>query len=454
MDTPEATGMPAQNPTPAILVREHRGKPFYEAFWRHAGRQVKRRIGPAWLTFEKATGAWVRRRGKVLAGFYDEHGAHVAAARLVDELMSEANERERVELERRTRGVTFREVAHDYMRWLEDVAGAKPSTLRDRQCVLGEPGIQRRRRTGETFGHVMAALGDRPAAKITTREVDALLTTVSKAGASPATVNKYRAVVSSVFNHGTKPSTYRLPGNPAAGSDKRREPQRGALLFYSPEEVEALARSLADGNHRSLAEERHQENPERSAAEVAEDHQDAEIILVAAYAGLRQGELLALRWRDVDFAGHALTIARAMSAGVESSTKSGKVRRVPMPDQAAAALDRLSRRENYTAPGELVFCNALGRPLDGSAIRRRFKRARDAAKIRPLRFHDLRHTYGSLLAAAGVDVVTIQAAMGHGALTTTSRYLHARPASEQAEVFTKAFATATEQASTEAVASA
>jgi integrase len=72
-------------------------------------------------------------------------------------------------------------------------------------------------------------------------------------------------------------------------------------------------------------------------------------------------------------------------------------------------------------------------------LRRRFKRARDAAGLRPLRFHDLRHTYGSLLAAAGVDLVTIKSAMGHSALATTGRYLHARPASEQAEVFTRAF---------------
>ena len=51
----------------------------------------------------------------------------------------------------------------------------------------------------------------------------------------------------------------------------------------------------------------------------------------------------------------------------------------------------------------------------------------------------LRHTYGSLLAAAGVDLVTIQAVMGHSALSPTGRYLHARPAADQAEVFTRAF---------------
>jgi integrase len=163
------------------------------------------------------------------------------------------------------------------------------------------------------------------------------------------------------------------------------------------------------------------------------------MVRVSAYAGLRLGELLALRWRDVDFAGHALTIGRAMSAGVESSTKSGAVRRVPLPDQAATAFDRVSRRGDFTGPNERVFCNALGRTLDPSALRRRYRRAQAAAGLRPLRWHDLRHTYGSLLAAAGVDLVTIQAAMGHSALATTGRYLHARPASEQAAVFTRAF---------------
>jgi len=128
---------------------------------------------------------------------------------------------------------------------------------------------------------------------------------------------------------------------------------------------------------------------------------------------------------------------------VESSTKSGRIRRVPLPEQLVVALDSLSRREAYTSETDLVFCNAFGRALDGSALRRRYKAARDAAGMQELRFHDLRHTYGSNLAAAGVDLVTIQSVMGHGALATTSRYLHARDAAEQAGVFTKVFQPAT-----------
>jgi integrase len=425
--------MPSRPPSAALLIREERGDVFYEAKFRHGGRQIKRRIGPAWLERDTATGEWRPRRGRVAPGSFDERRAHVAAAQLVEAYVKEAADRERVERARLTRGVTFREVAHAYLRWLADVKGAKPSTLADYGYLLAEPGVAYKRRDGESAGHIMTSLGDLPAASVTVRDVEAMLSTVSGTKASARSVNKHRALVSAVYGYGMKDAAYGLPSNPAAGADKRRERRPGVLAFYTPEEIEALARALADGRHR---------DPKRPAVggqERAEDRQDGEIVRLAAYAGLRQGELLALRWRDVDFAGHAITVSRAMSAGVEASTKSGRVRRVPLPDQAAAALDRLSRRGHYTAPNELVFCNAFGRPLNGSALRRRFKRARDAAKLRPLRFHDLRHTYGSLLAAAGVDLVAIQSAMGHAALATTSRYLHARPASEQAEVFTRAF---------------
>jgi integrase len=420
----------SRTPTASIIIRERGKEAFYEAMFRVDGRQVKRRIGLAWLERD-ATDGWRRRRGRVPDGCYDERRAHVAAAEIVSVYLADAAEIERIERERRDRGITFREVAQSYLRWLEDVKGAKPSTLADYRYLLAEPGVPYKRRKGESAGHIMAALGDVSATKVSIRDVDALLATVSKTGGSARNVNKHRAVVLAIFNYGIKESAFSLPSNPAALTDRRKETQPSALVFYTPEEVEALARALAGGLHR--------ENPAKNPLEVAEDAQDSELVRVAAYAGLRQGELLALRWGDVDFAGHALTVARAMSLGIESSTKSGRVRRVPLTDQVAAALDRLSRREHFTTPNDLVFCNVLGRNLDGSAVRKRFKRARDAAKLRPLRFHDLRHTYGSLLAAAGIDLVSIQAVMGHSALSTTSRYLHARPVAEQAEAFTRAF---------------
>ncbi len=237
-----------------------------------------------------------------------------------------------------------------------------------------------------------------------------------------------------------KPTAYSLPTNPALGTDRRRVPEPGVLLFYSPEEIEAIARSLEAGFHRPGV-------AARGELELFEDHRDSEAIRVAAYSGLRLGELLALRWRDVDWSGSALTISRSLSSGVEGTTKSGHVRRVPMADQAAAASTGSRSARISSLADDYVFCNALGRPLDGSALRRRYKRARDAAGLRPLRWHDLRHTVGSLLVAGGVDLVSIKDAMGHSQLTTTSPYLHARPATERAAAFTAAFGGSADTAS-------
>ena len=93
-----------------------------------------------------------------------------------------------------------------------------------------------------------------------------------------------------------------------------------------------------------------------AAARAAEDAQDAELIRVAAYTGLRRGELVTLRWREVDFARRKIIVRRSLSGGVEAtSTKSRRKREVPLPDQAAISLDRLSRREEFTGPEEYVF---------------------------------------------------------------------------------------------------
>ena len=121
-----------------------------------------------------------------------------------------------------------------------------------------------------------------------------------------------------------------------------------------------------------------------------------------------------------------------------------KVGQGPSASAARSGRSRARPDESRTSPGPTSGCSATrwGEPSTDPALRRRYRRAQAAAGLRALRWHDLRHTYGSLLAAAGVDLVTIQAAMGHGALATTGRYLHARPASDQAAVFTRAFESA------------
>jgi hypothetical protein len=128
-----------------------------------------------------------------------------------------------------------------------------------------------------------------------------------------------------------------------------------------------------------------------------EDRQLAELIRIAAYTGLRRGELVALRWRDVRSSERVLVVERALSGSVERTTKGRRIRYVPLADQALAALDRLSQRRHFVGPDDYVFASVAGDRLDPSALRRRFVAARDAAGVPRLRFRDLRHTAGTLL---------------------------------------------------------
>ena len=85
-----------------------------------------------------------------------------------------------------------------------------------------------------------------------------------------------------------------------------------------------------------------------------------------------------------------------------------------------------------------MFCGKAGEHLDGSALRRRFKKAVSRAGIRELRFHDLRHTFGSL-AINRASIVQVQAWMGHADVDTTMRYLHHRCRGDEAELLAEAF---------------
>jgi integrase len=86
-----------------------------------------------------------------------------------------------------------------------------------------------------------------------------------------------------------------------------------------------------------------------------------------------------------------------------------------------------------------VFCGETGSHLDGSALRRRYKVALVAAGLRQLRFHDLRHTFGTRMIAKA-DIRRVQEWMGHADIQTTMRYLHYAPRSEDARLVAEAFA--------------
>jgi integrase len=204
-----------------------------------------------------------------------------------------------------------------------------------------------------------------------------------------------------------------LSANPAV--DVERPPQRlsGDIDVFSAEEVWCLVRA-------------------------AGDERDAAIYLIAALTGLRMGELRALRWRDVDFPRSVIRVRSSYAAGTVSVPKSGKVRSVPMVVEVARQLASLSERGAWTGDDDLVFAEPDGGWLNDDRLRRRYERALHDAGLRRLRFHDLRHTFGSL-AITQADIVEVQAWMGHADIQTTMRYLHYRDRGEAAERLAAAF---------------
>ena len=145
-----------------------------------------------------------------------------------------------------------------------------------------------------------------------------------------------------------------------------------------------------------------------------------------------------MRWRDVDFAGTVVRVRASYYLGALTTPKSGKVRAVPLAPAVAAGLASLSRRERWTGDHDLVFVGFTGEFLDGSALRRRYKAALAAGGLRPLRFHDLRHTFGTRMIAKA-DIRRVQEWMGHADIQTTMRYLHYAPREEDARLVAEAF---------------
>jgi integrase len=416
-------------PTGNVLIVERDGGPVFYGKWRDSTRrQVKKRLGPAWV--ERAGDGWRKRRGRHPEGFLEERAAIVALAQAIQE--HEAG----LARPRPSRPLSFEETAARWLEHLEHVGGAKPSTLADYRYMLAPADGIPRKRGHAPLGRIHRAFGDRPLTAITAIDVKRWLESLDHEEISPRTVNKHRQVVASVFEYAIADGEFGVFENPVHATAKRREADPKPIDTYSPEEVLALARAARNGLHRDPR------RPAVSAAERAErawaDEQDACIYVVAAFTGLRLGELLALRWRNVSFEDARLLVESAYSAGELRSTKSRKWRAVPLADQPAAALAKLSERDRFTGRDDPVFCGVVGQPLDPSALRRRYRRAQDAAGIRRLRFHDLRHSFGTLVIRE-FDPATVKEFMGHAKLSTTERYLHARARRGDAARLTRAF---------------
>jgi integrase len=180
-----------------------------------------------------------------------------------------------------------------------------------------------------------------------------------------------------------------LPENVARHVELPRKPVSTEIRFLHPLEVRALADAAADGPYREI---------------------DRAMYLTAAITGLRQGQLVALRWRDVAWTAGRIRVRQNYVLGEFGTPKSRhSTRSVPMADEVAGELDRLSRGAGMSSGDALVFADPnIAGPLDKAAILRRFRRALKAAQLEQShRFHDLRHTFGTAMAGTGVPMRTL-----------------------------------------------
>ncbi len=158
--------------------------------------------------------------------------------------------------------------------------------------------------------------------------------------------------------------------------------------------------------------------------------------------GLRQGELIALRWRDVDWGAARVRVRQNFVLGRFGTPKSKRSSRsVPMADKVAGELERLYRASGHPSQDDLVFADPLsGEPLSKPAILRRYRKALEAAGLDPARrFHDLRHTFGTAMAASGVSMRTLQEWLGHRDIATTQIYTDYAPSAHEAAYIQAAF---------------
>lgn len=165
---------------------------------------------------------------------------------------------------------------------------------------------------------------------------------------------------------------------------------------------------------------------------------------VAVMTGLRQGELVALRWRDVDWTARKVRVRQNYTRGEWGTPKSRRsTRTVPLADTAAAALEHHFQRSAYQGDDDLVFGHPhTGRPYDASKMRKRFYDAMRGAGLGHLvgqangiTFHSLRHTYSTRMAAVGVPMRTLQEWMGHKDFATTLKYADCAPDPAQGAAF-------------------
>lgn len=267
--------------------------------------------------------------------------------------------------------------------------GRKATTLTDYRTVLRR--------------HLVPFFGAGALNRITVDDVERYVAVKSRTLA-PNTVVNHLNFLHAIFEHGRHKRRGWASSNPVAEIENRPEVEINPdIVFLTAEEIEALIRAAPDD---------------------LEGPRDRALYATAGWAGLRQGELAGLRWQDVDFDAMKIRVRRSFTHGQLTTPKSRRsLRAVPMSDRLGAELDRLSRASAFTADDDLVFAHPqTGNYFDASHVRKRFEAALERAELQRVRFHNLRHSFGTAMARAGCPMFELAGYMGHASVTTTEKH--------------------------------
>jgi len=258
--------------------------------------------------------------------------------------------------------------------------------------------------------HVRPALGYLYTSKISPHDIRALMSALIKKR-SAKTVNNVLTIMKTVFNYARRWGYIRI--SPAEDVEKYRLEHR-EMDFLQPDEIVLLLK--------------HCQEPFKT------------LLLTTVLTGMRKGELLGLQWKDVDWNSNTIHVKRSLKYKFKNTDKDkvswyfdapktkSSVRAVTMSPRLKEALE-IHLITSPVNENDLIFSNKEGNPLDpDNLIKRNFQPALKMAGLRHIRFHDLRHTYTSLLIAQGENIKFIQSQLGHSSIQTTmDRYGHLLP---------------------------
>ena len=296
--------------------------------------------------------------------------------------------------------------------------------------------------------HIDPRLGTERLSAVRTADIERMASAMLASGLKPKTVHNVLVFLHGVFEHAIdRRWTNENPVRRAARPKRRRARDANPdLQFLTMAELDAVLRAIPD----DVVQRVPAESRRGRAGPAPPPRADVlgpvlrVVVLTAAMTGLRRSELLGLRWRHVDWEAQRLRVRNAYVLGEHSSAGKSDLstrRSVPMADRLAWELDRWSQRTVFSGDDDLVFAHPhTGRPLDGTKVSRRFKAACRAAGVRAVRFHDLRHTFATRLAASGQPLRTIQEFLGHADAKTTQIYAHYAPSEQEVAMVNAAFA--------------